>query len=164
MTNVPSKTQVRLAQIVIVLLIGFLVVGALWYGISSEELSRFWTDLRQRPGGPMTFRFILQPLMATTAAVTDGIRDAKTGRSAYLWTVLTDPQERGGRLREGVIATSRTILLGIVMDTIYQVVVLKTFYPAEAAVVAILLAFVPYLLIRGPADRVANWWIGRSRH
>ncbi len=49
-------------------------------------------------------------------------------------------------------ATARIILLGLAMDVIYQYLVFKTFYPAEALVVALLLAFVPYLLIRGPVD------------
>jgi hypothetical protein len=39
--------------------------------------------------------------------------------------------------------------------------VLKTFYPGEAEIVAILLAFVPYLLLRGPVARVARWCLAR---
>ena len=109
----------------------------------------------------MTFRFILQPLMAAIAALHDGVKDAQTGRSPYLWTLLTSPAERGGRLREGLIATARIILLGFGMDAIYQATVLKTFYPGEAVIIAILLAFVPYLLLRGPLARVARWWFAR---
>jgi hypothetical protein len=30
-------------------------------------------------------------------------------------------------------------------------------------VIALLLAFAPYLLLRGPIERVALHWIGRSR-
>jgi hypothetical protein len=47
------------------------------------------------------------------------------------------------------------------MDVIYQWVVFKTFYPAQAAVIAVLLAFVPYLLLRGPMERVARHWVAR---
>jgi len=39
---------------------------------------------------------------------------------------------------------------------IYQLLVLKTFYPNEALVIALLLAFVPYLIIRGLVFRVAR--------
>ena len=106
----------------------------------------------------MTFRFVLQPLMAAVAAVHDGFRDARTGQSPYLWTMLTHPAERGGRLREGIVATGRILLLGLGMDAIYQAVVLKTFYPGETVIIAILLAFVPYALLRGPAARFASWW------
>jgi hypothetical protein len=52
--------------------------------------------------GPMTFRFILQPTMATIAALYDGVKDARTGRSPYLWTILSNPEKRGDRLREGM--------------------------------------------------------------
>jgi len=132
-------------------------LGALWYGVSSEVHQRIWRDVLDRPGGPMTFRFILQPLMAMVAAVHDGSRDARTGQSPYLWTMLSHP-EGGGRLREGIVATGRIILLGLAMDAIYQAIVLKTFYPGEAVIIAILLAFVPYALLRGPAARFASWW------
>ena len=79
----------------------------------------------------MKFRFILQPAMATIAALYDGIKDARTGRSPYFWTILTNPADRAVRLHEGLISTSRIILLGLGMDTIYQVVELKAFFRAR---------------------------------
>ena len=104
----------------------------------------------------MRFRFFLQPLMAAIAAIHDGRADARAGRSPYFVTVLRSPQERVGRLREGLNATARVILLGMAMDVIYQFLVFKTFYPDQALVVALLLAFVPYLIIRGLVLRVAR--------
>ena len=160
MTETASKTQVLLARFVIVLVIVLIILGLGWYGFSAEVRQRVWQDLFERPGGPMTFRFILQPTMAAIAALQDGIKDARTGRAPYLWTVLTNPAERGGRLREGLISTARIILLGLGMDAIYQFTVLKTFYPGEAVIIAIVLAFVPYLLLRGPIARLVRWWRG----
>jgi hypothetical protein len=162
MAQAETKTQVLLAKVAVVLLIALSLLGLIWYGFSAEVHQRIWTDILDRPGGPMTFRFILQPAMALIAALHDGIKDARTGRSPYFWTVLTDPNKRGGRLREGLISTARIILLGLGMDAIYQATVLKTFYPGEAVIVAILLAFVPYLLLRGPVERVARWWLARN--
>ena len=46
------------------------------------------------------------------------------------------------------------------MDVIYQCLVFETFHPGEAAIISILLAFVPYLLLRGPISRVVAWWRG----
>ncbi len=46
------------------------------------------------------------------------------------------------------------------MDVIYQLMVFGALHPGEAAITAILLAFVPYVLLRGPAARIARWWIG----
>lgn len=127
-----------------------------------DVLSRIWQDLVERRHGPMSFRFILQPVMASILGVRDGIKDARTGRSPYFWTVLHDSQERNARLHEGLSATARIIVLGLVMDAIYQIGVIGTFYPLEAAIVVLALAFLPYLLIRGPAARLARWWQGRA--
>jgi hypothetical protein len=137
--------------------------GVVWYGLSSDVLSRIWRDIVDRPGGPMMFRFILQPAMALLAALHDGIKDATLNRSPYFWTVLSDPSKRVGRLREGFLSTARIILLGLGIDAIYQYKVLGTFYPGEAALVALLLAFIPYLLLRGPIARIARRWQTRNQ-
>ena len=127
-----------------------------------ELMTRIWTDLLARPSGPFAFRFVLQPLMAIVLALRDGIKDAQTGRSPYFWTVLCDPTKRRERLVEGLKATARIIAFGIGIDAAYQLKVLGTFYPVEALTVALLLGFIPYLLIRGPADRIARRWIARK--
>ncbi len=156
MAETPTKSQILMARLVIVLLIAFTAFGVLWYGLSDEVRHRVWQQLIERPGGPMTFRFILQPAMAAIAALRDGINDAKSRRSPYFWGLLANPFESGPRLYEGLISTARVILLGLCMDAIYQWIVLKTFYPVEAVIVAIALAFVPYLLLRGPIARIAR--------
>jgi hypothetical protein len=156
MVETPSKTQILLARLTIILLIAFTALGIIWYGFSEEVRHRVWQQLIERPTGPMAFRFILQPVMAAIAALRDGINDAKSGRSPYFWTLLTNPFEGGHGLYEGLISTARVILLGLCMDAIYQWIVLKTFYPAEAVIVAIALAFFPYLLLRGPIARIAR--------
>jgi hypothetical protein len=132
--------------------------------IIAESLGRLWSDILDRPGGPMTFRFILQPAMAVIAAARDGVHDARTGRRPYLWALMhgvRDPSGRSGRLWQGVISTARILILGVVMDIIYQWKVLGNFYPAQAAVIAVLLAFVPYLLLRSPFARVARHWVAQ---
>jgi hypothetical protein len=146
------------------LLLGLIVAGTLWYGVTEESLGRLWSDILDRPGGPMTFRFILQPAMAIIAALRDGVHDARLGRTPYVWALIRgvhESQGRGGRLWEGIVSTARIIILGVVMDTLYQWVVFKTLYPVQAAVIAILLAFVPYLVLRGPFERIAQHWIAR---
>jgi hypothetical protein len=143
---------------------GVLILDSLSPVWAQSVWGRIWNDLIERPSGPFAFRFLLQPTMAVIAGIVDGIKDAHTGRSPYFWTVLSDPEERWNRLREGLKATSRILLLGLAMDVAYQVIVLGTFYPFEAAIVAIALAFVPYLLIRGPAARIARHWQKHADH
>lgn len=143
-----------LAKLVIALLIILAVAGAVWHGFTDTTFDRFWHDLIARPGSTMRFRFVLQPVMAAIASIRAGLSDARANRSPYLRTILSNRQERIGLLNEGLNSTARIILLGVVMDVIYQALVLKTFYPAEAVVIALLLAFVPYLLLRGVVVRL----------
>jgi hypothetical protein len=44
----------------------------------------------------------------------------------------------------------------VVLDAVYQYIALRWFYPGEAVLVAIILAIIPYLLVRGPVDRIAR--------
>jgi len=106
----------------------------------------------------MTFRIILQPTMAALLALRGGLRDAREGRPPYFWTVLTDSTNRTELLREGWKAIARVFVLAIVMDIIYQLIVVRWIYPFETLAIAVLLAVVPYLLIRGPVTRIARRW------
>lgn len=159
MTDADPQKLGLLARLVLGFAIILIVAGAVWHGITIRTVERFWHDLIERPDGPMRFRFVLQPLMAVIAAIHDGLKDARAGRPPYFMTMLRSPPERVGRLREGLNATARIILLGLVMDVIYQAIVLRTFYPNEALVVALLLAFVPYVIFRGLVVRA---WRSRA--
>jgi hypothetical protein len=151
-----------LAKLVVGLAASFVIAGVLWNGISVDDLRRLWHDLLDRPSGPMSFRFILQPAMAMIAAIRDGLRDARAGRAPFFWALLSSSNDRMGGLREGLVATARIILLGLGMDVIYQILVLKTFYPNEAVIIAFVLAFVPYVLTRGGITRASQWLRNRS--
>jgi hypothetical protein len=140
-----------------------LILGIHWYGFSLEVQRRFWSDIADRVHGPMTFRFYLQPIMAFIAAIPDGIRDAREGHKAFFWTTLLDPTQHSGRLREGLYATARIILLGLSMDAIYQLKALDQFYPAEAVIMAILLAVVPYFIFRWIIERIARRRFSKKR-
>ena len=113
-------------------------------------------NVTDRVGGPMTFRIILQPLMAALLAFRAGLKDAQHGRPPYFWTILTDPGQRADLVREGWKSVARVFVLAIVMDVIYQLIVFGWIYPLELILVAILLAVVPYLLIRGPVNRLVR--------
>jgi hypothetical protein len=163
-TDSPSKSQILQARLAAGLIVGLIVLGVLWYGFSFESFDRLWRDLLERPGGPMTFRFVLQPAMAAIVAFRDGVRDARLGRTPYFLALLQGvrtAEGRSGRLWEGIVSTARILILGVVMDVIYQGLEFKTFYPGQAAAIAILLAFVPYLLLRGPFERLARHWVAR---
>ena len=119
-----------------------------------DMIVRALTNLAARVGGPMTFRIILQPLMASIFAFRDGLKDARENRPPYLWTLITDPSQRPDLIRQGWAAVGRVFILAIVMDIIYQLIVVGWIYPFETLTVSILLAVIPYLVIRGPVNRL----------
>jgi hypothetical protein len=161
-SDAPSRATTIFTYAVVIACVGLLLLGALMHGVSLEVHQRFWTHILERVGGPMTFRFILQPTMAFIAALHDGIRDAREGHKAFFWTKVDDPEHQHGRLREGFTSVARVMALGIGMDVIYQLKELKAFFPAEAAVMAILLAVIPYFIFRWIIEIVVRRWMARK--
>ena len=162
MTDTEQQELGVLAKSVLVVGVALIIAGVIWYGVALATIQRVWWQLIERPTGPMAFRFILQPLMAAAAAIRDGRRDAKLDRAPYFWTMLHKPEDRVARLQDGLNATARIILLGLVMDAAYQVIVFGRFYPVEAAVIALVLAFLPYVLLRGIVLRIARRWLNNA--
>src|SRR5262249_1667767 len=92
MTDADYQELGLLAKAVIVVAVVLFVAGFFWHGVSLKVIEQFWHDLVELPDGPMRFRFVLQPLMATIVAIRDGLKDVRSGRSPYFATVLGNPQ------------------------------------------------------------------------
>ena len=127
MTDAQSQKLGLLAKLVLTCLVVLAAAGVMWYGMTISTIQRLWRQLLERPDGPMAFRFILQPLMAAIAAFLHSRRDARTSRTSYFWALVSNGQQRVERLREALNATARIILLGLLMDAVYQVVVFGRF-------------------------------------
>jgi hypothetical protein len=123
--------------------------------------NRVVENLFGRLDGPLHFRFFMQPAMAILFAVIDGLKDAKLGRPAYFWAMVKNPEQRKALLKVGWKRISKIFILAVILDVIYQIKVYHWFYPGETLIVAILLAIVPYLLIRGPIERLVKWHTNR---
>lgn len=121
-----------------------------------DILTRMMGHFMDRVTGPMWFRFLLQPAMAIYFAVRAGLEDARTGKSPYFWGLMTDPEHRAEMLKSGWKSVGKVFLLALALDLIYQVMVLKFFFPIEALIIAFSLAFVPYLMFRGLVTRIAR--------
>lgn len=121
-----------------------------------DELTRFWNEIMARPDGPLAMRFYLQPLMATFFAVRDGLKDARQDKPAYFWALFTDQVRRRERVVEGWRSIRKIFIIAVVLDVIYEFLVLDTFRPAESLLVATVLAIVPYVVFRGPVNRMAK--------
>jgi len=128
-----------------------------------ELMTRIYEHMIGRVHGAMTFRLFLQPIMAGIPAVLDGIKDAKAGKVPYFWALFTEPLHRKELFHSGWKSVGRTFVLGLVMDTIYQIWQLKAFYPGEAILTAFVLAIIPYLLLRGPVNLGIQKFMGMRK-
>lgn len=118
------------------------------------ELERFVESLFARLDGPLHFRFIVQPLMASIFAIIDAVKDAKTGKPAYFWALLDSPEHRKQLVKDGWKSVGNIFILAIILDVVYQLKVHSTIYPGETLFVALALAIAPYLALRGPINRI----------
>ena len=119
-------------------------------------MTRVIENLIGRLSGPMKFRLIVQPLMAAFFAVRSGLKDAREERPPYFWGIFTHPDQRSDMLIDGWKSVGKIFVLAIIIDLVEQLIVFRGIYPGEALLVAFILAFIPYLLIRGPVNRIAR--------
>ena len=121
-----------------------------------DELTRIWHEIIARPEGPLAMRFYLQPIMALIFAVRDGIRDAKQNRPAYFWGMLAQSNQRRDLMQSGWKSVGKIFIVAIIMDIVYQLLVLRGIRPVQTILVAVTVAIVPYVLLRGPVSRIAR--------
>ena len=121
-----------------------------------EIWMRFVENLTDRVTGPMKFRLLLQPVMASIFAVIAGLKDARSGKAPYFWGLLSEPDNRMEMVKDGWKSVGKVFVLALILDVVYQVIALRFVYPGEAIVVALLLAIVPYLVLRGLVTRLTR--------
>jgi len=123
-----------------------------------EQLTRLLENLIGRIHGPLTFRLLLQPAMAIFFAIRAGLRDARENRAPYFWALLYDPGSRREMLRQGWKDVGKIAVLAVILDVVYELLVIGRIYPGETVIVAAVLALLPYLLMRGLVTRIARWY------
>lgn len=113
----------------------------------------FFNTLVARFTGPMSFRFILQPVVAVILGIRDGGRDVKAGASPYALDFFTHPEHRRDLLKNAGTTILIPIIVGIVLDAIVQFMIFKAFFPIQSIIVGSLLLGIPYILFRGLTNR-----------
>lgn len=117
---------------------------------------RVGSQLIARVSGPLKFRLVLQPAMASFFAIRSGLADARAGKPPYFWALLSDPGQRDDMIKDGWKSVGKVFILALVLDVVYQIIVLRFVYPGEAVIVAFVLAILPYLILRGLVTRLAG--------
>jgi len=116
----------------------------------------FLEDIPRRLAGPGRFRFVLQPVIATLLGIRSGRADARAGRPPYLYGVLVHRELRGELVRTGFETVVNLVLVGILLDAIFQWVILGVSHPGAALVVGPVLIVGPYSLARALSNRLAR--------
>jgi hypothetical protein len=116
----------------------------------------FIEDIPKRLAGPGRFRFILQPLIATILGIRNGLGDARAGRPPYLWGILFHRHLRGELVKTSFQAVANLLLMGILLDSLFQWVILGACYPGAALVVGPVLIMGPYTVGRALSNRLAG--------
>ena len=120
----------------------------------SNLFSTIATNFVARVDGPMHFRFFMQPLVAILLAIRDGSRDEREGRRPWAWKLVHVPEQRRYLLADGWKGIGRIFVIAIVLDVIYQLIEWRTLKPLGALMTAVILAVIPYILFRGPVNRL----------
>ena len=130
----------------------------------ADWLTVVWREIAARPEGPLALRFYLQPCMASFFAIRDGLKDARTGRDAYFWSLFRNAGHRKELLQEGWRSAGKIVIIAAALDVIYQLIVLHGLRPIQTVFIATLLAIVPYIMFRGPINRIATMIRHHSAH
>ena len=125
-----------------------------------DIFARVWDQMFGRLFGPLSLRFFIQPTMALMLGIAAGVRDAREHRPPFLEALIRDRHSRRTRAMGGWRDISICFSIVVILDTIYQIYVIKFFYPLQTLAVACLLAVAPYVLVRGLVTRL----LGRLRY
>jgi hypothetical protein len=116
----------------------------------------FVEALLARLRGPLNFRFVLQPLVAFFFAFRDGRKDVREGRKPFLWALFTDRGHRREMLLSGCKSIGTLFVVATVLDLVFQDIELHAFRLHGALVAGVILAIIPYVLLRGPVNRLTR--------
>ena len=118
--------------------------------------SLFLEELGGRASGPLNFRLVVMPTMATLFGIRAGLRDAREGKPTFLWGILTQPSGRAAAFQSAVKDVGKVFVMAVLMDTAYQLIALRGLRLLQVLVVAVACAIVPYVLVRGPVAFIAR--------
>jgi hypothetical protein len=121
-----------------------------------EAFRQAWEDIFSRVDGPMSFRLIIQPVVATFLAIRAGWTDAREGRPIFFWTLARDPAQTRVMLRNLWRIAGKVFLVAVVLDVVYQLIVLHWIYPVQTLIVATILALVPCMVVRAIGNRIVT--------
>jgi len=117
---------------------------------------RFFEDIPKRLAGAGRMRFLLQPALAILFGWKAGRSDAALGQPFLVRRLLGGTVERATLAKETLEGIGVLLLMGILLDSLFQWLLLGVSYPGAALVVGPVLITVPYVVSRAVAGRIGR--------
>lgn len=121
---------------------------------------QFFLDILARLSGPGRFRFILQPTVAISLGLRDGLKEARAGAAPFLWAFAFHGTQRADLLRSALASVRELVCVAILLDLISQYLIFREVRPGAALVVGPVLITLPYAISRALTNRI---WQARIR-
>jgi hypothetical protein len=115
----------------------------------------FWdTIVRDLTSGKGQLRLLLQPAMALIFGIRAGIADARAGHLPFGRRMIAGAEPRWQLIKESIKRVLSPLVLAFVLDVILQKLTLGRVRPLVAIIVAAILVWIPFLLVRGITNRI----------
>lgn len=114
----------------------------------------FYHDMVARLSGPGRLRFILQPIVAILLGLRDGLKDARTGASPFLWGIIFHREHRPQLLRSALASVRNLVAVAVLLDIISQYLIFREIHPGAALLLGPVLISIPYAVSRALANRI----------
>jgi hypothetical protein len=105
-------------------------------------------------GGRFQLRLIVQPILAVALGIRFGLRDARQRRPPVGAALRAHETSRARVLEQWTRGALVALCAAFVVDAILQILINHWFRPLAAVVVALLLVFVPFTVVRAATNRI----------
>ena len=122
----------------------------------NEVLERVVEGIVARVTGPMSMRFLLQPIAAILVGIRDGRLDARAGTPPYIFDLVFRPEGRRRALSSALQTLLIPMTVGTILDAIAQYLIFQRVHILPAMLVGAFVMGVPYSLARGISNRVTS--------
>jgi len=106
--------------------------------------------------GPMSFRFILQPLAALIIGFKAGRLDAKAGTPPFVMDIIFKPEDRKAAIGKAFHSLLTSFVIAVIIDAIVQYLIFHHINPLGALLIGFLMITIPYTLARGITNRTVS--------
>jgi hypothetical protein len=118
------------------------------------ESLRFWEGtVRELTSGQGQFRLLLLPAVALVLGIRTGIADAREGHLPFGRRLRRGNEPRAQLLKDSVRRALNPLALAFILDVILQRLTLGYVRPLVALVVAAVLVWIPFVVVRGVTNR-----------